>query len=76
VTTQSADASAFGFHVGGDYTRFFGRHTGLGFAVRYSRASIDATDTPGDPGDASIGTSSTTGTAGSAVISGGFRFRF
>jgi len=73
VTTDSAHDSAFGFHVGGDYTRFFGRHVGVGFAARYSRASVDAND----PADSTPGSeATTTGTAGSAVISGGVRFRF
>lgn len=62
TATETSNASAVGFHVGADFTRFLGTNLGVGFAARYSRGSIDHDEE--------------TGSAGSAVVSGGLRFRF
>src|SRR5262249_10972203 len=55
--------SAAGFNLGGDLSFLLRPHVGLGFDVRYSRATVKLTDTA-------------TLVAGGPHIGGGIRFRF
>jgi hypothetical protein len=70
VDLVEVEATAWGFHAGGDVSYFFTRNVGIGGFVRVSRGSADIDDTR-VVGDAPVGV-----TLGGAQAGGGLRLRF
>lgn len=64
---SESEATAWGFHLGGDFAVFFNRVVGIGGFARYSRAEVEQTD---------LGGLVVNNKAGGLQAGGGLRLRF